>query len=51
MNVEDLFHPTGSNVIVAGTAIFNDPHPDSVIQVLKDAVNTAQAKIAANLQH
>ncbi|EKM61231.1 uncharacterized protein PHACADRAFT_247708 [Phanerochaete carnosa HHB-10118-sp] len=36
----------GSNVIVAGTAIFNDPHPENVIQVLKDSVNKAQAKIA-----
>ena len=40
----------GSNVIVAGTAIFNDPHPENVIQVLKDTVNTAQAKIAERQQ-
>lgn len=39
-------HVSGSNVIVAGTAIFNDPHPENVIQVLKDTVNAAQAKIA-----
>ena len=46
----NIFHPIGSNVIVAGTAIFNDAQPDKVIQVLKDAVNTAQAKIAAGEQ-
>ncbi|KAF9481695.1 ribulose-5-phosphate 3-epimerase [Pholiota conissans] len=34
----------GSNVIVAGTAIFGAPNPESVIQELKDVVNTAQAK-------
>ncbi|PSR75885.1 hypothetical protein PHLCEN_2v8799 [Hermanssonia centrifuga] len=38
----------GSNVIVAGTAIFNDPNPEQVIAVLKETVNTAQAKIAAS---
>lgn len=38
--------PTGSNVIVAGTAIFNDPQPDKVIALLKETVDTAQAKIA-----
>ncbi|KAF6766115.1 ribulose-5-phosphate 3-epimerase [Ephemerocybe angulata] len=34
----------GSNVIVAGTAIFGADDPPAVIQTLKDAVNTAQAK-------
>jgi len=34
----------GSNVIVAGTAIFGAENPSQVIQELKDAVDTAQAK-------
>ncbi|KAH9487042.1 Ribulose-phosphate 3-epimerase [Psilocybe cubensis] len=34
----------GSNVIVAGTAIFGAEDPTSVIKQLKDTVNTAQAK-------
>lgn len=34
----------GSNVIVAGTAIFNAPNPEEVIASLKATVNTAQAK-------
>ncbi|KDR84875.1 hypothetical protein GALMADRAFT_233314 [Galerina marginata CBS 339.88] len=34
----------GSNVIVAGTAIFGADNPTSVIQELKDAVNAAQAR-------
>ncbi|KAI0687766.1 Ribulose-phosphate 3-epimerase [Cytidiella melzeri] len=38
----------GSNVIVAGTAIFNDPMPDNVIALLKETVNDAQARIAAS---
>lgn len=38
----------GSNVIVAGTAIFGEPQPDKVIALLKETVNTAQAKIAAS---
>lgn len=38
----------GSNVIVAGTAIFNAPEPEKVIALLKSTVNTAQAKIAAS---
>lgn len=46
----DVCAHAGSNVIVAGTAIFNDPHPENVIQVLKDTVNQAQAKIAAREQ-
>ncbi|PVG04826.1 putative RPE1-D-ribulose-5-phosphate 3-epimerase [Serendipita vermifera] len=37
----------GSNVIVAGTAIFNAEHPEGVIQELKSKVEAAQAKIAA----
>jgi ribulose-phosphate 3-epimerase len=37
----------GSNVIVAGTAIFGAEDPEGVIKVLKETVNTAQAKIAA----
>ncbi|EIN14117.1 ribulose-5-phosphate 3-epimerase [Punctularia strigosozonata HHB-11173 SS5] len=36
----------GSNVIVAGTAIFGAENPEDVITTLKDAVNTAQARIA-----
>ena len=43
-------HMTGSNVIVAGTAIFNAPNPENVIQTLKEVVNTAQAKIAERQQ-
>jgi pentose-5-phosphate-3-epimerase len=34
----------GSNVIVAGTAIFGAGDPSQVIQELKDAVDIAQAK-------
>ena len=34
----------GSNVIVAGTAIFGAENPSQVIQELKVAVNTAQEK-------
>ncbi|KZS96139.1 ribulose-5-phosphate 3-epimerase [Sistotremastrum niveocremeum HHB9708] len=37
----------GSNVIVAGTAIFNAPDPEQVITLLKATVNTAQAHAAA----
>jgi len=36
----------GSNVIVAGTAIFNASEPGKVIAELKTTVNQAQAKIA-----
>ncbi|KAF8168220.1 ribulose-5-phosphate 3-epimerase [Crassisporium funariophilum] len=36
----------GSNVIVAGTAIFGAENPTAVIEELKNAVNTAQAKSA-----
>lgn len=34
----------GSNVIVAGTAIFNAEDAKGVIDTLKASVNTAQAK-------
>ncbi|KAJ7900236.1 ribulose-5-phosphate 3-epimerase [Mycena olivaceomarginata] len=37
----------GSNVIVAGTAIFGAPNPDEVIATLKATVNSAQAKISS----
>jgi ribulose-phosphate 3-epimerase len=36
----------GSNVIVAGTAIFGADRPEEVIATLKSAVNTAQKRIA-----
>ncbi|KAF7320090.1 Ribulose-phosphate 3-epimerase [Mycena kentingensis (nom. inval.)] len=38
----------GSNVIVAGTAIFNAGSPEDVIKTLKATVNEAQAKIQAS---
>jgi len=37
----------GSNVIVAGTAIFGAEDPENVITTLKSTVNQAQDKIAA----
>jgi ribulose-phosphate 3-epimerase len=37
----------GSNVIVAGTAIFGAGDPEDVITTLKSTVNQAQEKIAA----
>ena len=37
----------GSNVIVAGTAIFGAENPEQVITTLKSAVNTAQTKFSA----
>jgi len=43
----DVCAAAGSNVIVAGTAIFNASNPGEVIQLLKNTVNTAQAKLAA----
>lgn len=36
----------GSNVIVAGTAIFGADDPSAVIEQLKNTVNAAQAKFA-----
>jgi len=36
----------GSNVIVAGTAIFGADDPSAVIEQLKNTVNAAQAKVA-----
>ncbi|KAF5356261.1 hypothetical protein D9756_004159 [Leucocoprinus leucothites] len=43
----DICANAGSNVIVAGTAIFGAENPEQVITTLKSAVNTAQAKFAA----
>ncbi|KAJ7654931.1 ribulose-5-phosphate 3-epimerase [Mycena polygramma] len=37
----------GSNVIVAGTAIFNAPNPEEVITSFKATVTTAQAKLSS----
>jgi len=37
----------GSNVIVAGTAIFGAPNPEDVIVQFKDVVTTAQARMAS----
>ncbi|OSX67355.1 hypothetical protein POSPLADRAFT_1068447 [Postia placenta MAD-698-R-SB12] len=37
----------GSNVIVAGTAIFNATEPEQVIALLKQSVDTAQARAAS----
>ena len=42
----DTFVVLGSNVIVAGTAIFGSDNPSAVIEQLKNTVNTAQAKFA-----
>ncbi|KAJ7487486.1 ribulose-5-phosphate 3-epimerase [Mycena galericulata] len=42
----DVCAHAGSNVIVAGTAIFGAPNPDEVIAQLKATVNTAQAKLS-----
>jgi ribulose-phosphate 3-epimerase len=36
---------SGSNVIVAGTAIFGSDKPEEVIATFKSAVDTAQVKI------
>ncbi|CCL98295.1 uncharacterized protein FIBRA_00289 [Fibroporia radiculosa] len=43
----DVCAEAGSNVIVAGTAIFNAPEPEQVIALLKRTVNDAQAKISS----
>lgn len=43
--VFSCFNP-GSNVIVAGTAIFGADDPNAVITTLKSTVNEAQEKIA-----
>ncbi|KAI0307905.1 Ribulose-phosphate 3-epimerase [Multifurca ochricompacta] len=43
----DACAQAGSNVIVAGTAIFGADKPEEVIATLKSAVDTAQAKIFA----
>ncbi|TRM55324.1 hypothetical protein BD626DRAFT_528475 [Schizophyllum amplum] len=43
----DVCANAGSNVIVAGTAIFGAQEPENVITMLKASVNSAQAKIAA----
>jgi len=43
----DVCADAGSNVIVAGTAIFGAENPEEVIAALKNSVNVAQAKVAA----
>ncbi|KZP16844.1 Ribulose-phosphate 3-epimerase [Athelia psychrophila] len=43
----DVCAAAGSNVIVAGTAIFGAANAEEVITTLKSSVNQAQAKIAA----
>ncbi|KAM5531786.1 hypothetical protein V8D89_014556 [Ganoderma adspersum] len=45
----DVCADAGSNVIVAGTAIFNAEEPEKVIAVLKSTVEKAQARIAAKV--
>ncbi|KAF8507580.1 Ribulose-phosphate 3-epimerase [Hysterangium stoloniferum] len=45
--IETCAH-AGSNVIVAGTAIFGSSDPEQVIATLKASVNAAQAKIKAS---
>jgi len=43
----DVCADAGSNVIVAGTAIFGASNPEEVIATLKSTVDKAQAKIAS----
>ncbi|KAI8980721.1 Ribulose-phosphate 3-epimerase [Trametes punicea] len=43
----DVCADAGSNVIVAGTAIFGAPEPEKVISLLKSTVENAQAKAAS----
>lgn len=43
----DACAQAGSNVIVAGTAIFGANEPEQVIATLKSVVNTAQARVSA----
>ena len=38
---------SGSNVIVAGTAIFGADDPETIIKQLKETVNTAQARFSS----
>ncbi|KAH8835270.1 ribulose-5-phosphate 3-epimerase [Flagelloscypha sp. PMI_526] len=45
----DVCAHAGSNVIVAGTAIFNAHDPKEVIETLKATVNTAQAKLSSTV--
>ncbi|KAJ7169777.1 ribulose-5-phosphate 3-epimerase [Mycena filopes] len=47
LNTIDACAHAGSNVIVAGTAIFNAPNPENVIATLKATVDTAQAKMSS----
>ncbi|KAK7064312.1 Ribulose-5-phosphate 3-epimerase [Favolaschia claudopus] len=44
----DVCADAGSNVIVAGTAIFGAGNPEEVIAGLKATVNTAQAKLSSS---
>ena len=47
LNLTPVISHQGSNVIVAGTAIFGAKDPGDVIITLKSTVNQAQDKIAA----
>ena len=42
---------SGSNVIVAGTAIFGANEPEQVIAILKSTVDEAQARVSADPLH
>ena len=46
-NSSVIYYSSGSNVIVAGTAIFGASDPEGVIAQLKSTVNYALAKITA----